>query len=125
MTDREMLELAAKAALRAGLNVRMADEFGHDGIDKIHAVILDATGQRIIAVWSPLDDDGDAFRLGVKLGLIIKTNDRLTNDGQQCSIVCKDHYSYPSGIVAHADNKEAATRRAIVIAAAEIGKAMP
>lgn len=72
------------------------------------------------APWIPLDDDGDALRLAVKLGLFLeidRPNQRASalppNDDQEFSreLFC--------------DDPCAAIRRAIVRAAAEIGKAMP
>ena len=101
MTDRELLEAAAKAA---GLLL-------HDGTH----VWMEGAGQW--ARWNPLADDGDALRLAVKLNLstdvfvdviiVVYT----TND-----IQC-DHVEEPVGT-----DPLAATRRAIVRAAAEIGR---
>ena len=105
MNDRELLELAAKAT-------------------KIH---LPADFQAEHHQWNPLADDGDALRLAVKL----KLRTRFTLDG------CNDQYDtvvaerghlfaeeqiglFESGWV---DEYEA-TRRAIVRAAAEIGRNM-
>jgi hypothetical protein len=72
-------------------------------------------------LWCPLHDDGDALRLAVKLRMLVDP------DGEQ--------YAYatatPKGqgqLMAHEKHNGdpyAATRRAIVRAAAEIGKAMP
>lgn len=78
MTDRELLELAAKAV-------------GIDNKKLNHPVNF----------WSPLTDDGDALRLAVKLRIEV------------CS----------KGMEAFGD-PYAATRRAIVRAAAEIGRSM-
>ncbi len=67
--------------------------------------------------WSPLTDDGDALRLAVKLNLLVDVSSRYGHTeagpaaGYQCEMHCGDPY--------------AATRRAIVRAAAEVGKAMP
>lgn len=87
MTDKELLELAAKAAGIAP---------GEDG------VYLRDNGW----VWAPLDADGDAFRLAVKLGIFAGPS---------------DFFLYWSVEQFGAD-LYAATRRAIVRAAAEIGK---
>ena len=56
MTDRELLELAAKAA---GIKTSLHKETDSLWID----------GPR---VWNPLTDDGDALRLAVKLGFLIE-----------------------------------------------------
>lgn len=104
MTDRELLELAAKAA---GIAVRwnehppstvMVDDFGDAGW------------------WDPLTDDGDALRLAVKLeiqagyaefsGEGVATWDRGTRNVREYG----------------PDDPYAATRRAIVRAAAAIGE---
>ena len=74
--------------------------------------------------FSPLTDDGDALRLAVKLELIVDTN---WYDSDACwladkSIVC----SFDSvEEEPHNDDPYAATRRAIVRAAAEVGRGMP
>jgi hypothetical protein len=58
--------------------------------------------------WNPLTDDGDALRLAVKCG-IFNLDDAL---------FCGDHS------IDFQDDPHAATRRAIVRAAAEIGRSM-
>ena len=104
MTDRELLELAAKAA---GIRI---NHWVYDDLDYSPAV-LEAGG-----TWHPLADDGDALRLAVKLRLSVeqwKTNEAVcynkSGDG-----VYEDYGNDPL----------AATRRAIVRAAAEIGRNM-
>jgi hypothetical protein len=98
MTDKELLELAAKAA---GIEINWFK------------------WERLTGQWNPLTDDGDALRLAVKLGLGIsiplsnKRTDVVTFSGPITSV-----------IEAHGD-PYAATRRCITRAAAEIGKAMP
>ena len=82
MTDRELLEMAAKAA-------------GYD-------INWDGIGWQ----WNPLTDDGDALRLTVKLGIDISKSQ-------------VDYWDKNS------TDPYAATRRAIVRAAAEIGKEKP
>ena len=103
MNDRELLELAAKAAgIEPGRVGTGADTDGVQG------------------KWNPLTDDGDALRLAVKLGFNI---DVWSSSG--CTIV-----SLPGGgveTVMHRTSATecdpyAATRRAIVRAAAEIGR---
>lgn len=105
--DRELLEFAAKAA---GIRLNISDGAG----DERYLWITDAvTGKN----WDPLTDDGDALRLAVKLRLEFEwwKNGVSVNrtDSQQMPI---EHVG---------DDPYAATRRAIVRAAAEIGKAMP
>jgi len=96
MTDRELLEMAAKAA-------------GVDVYCNVGTTIMRSTGVgNFIAPWNPLTDDGDALRLAVK----------LTGSG-----FCMTDLNVPM-IQAARNNEDlyAATRRAIVRAAAEIGK---
>lgn len=108
MTDRELLELAAKAA---GLKY----ETFCDGKPIIRAPY----GQPVY--WNPLTDDGDALRLAVKLGLDI------TFGIHRCQVNVTD-YDWAEDCVSveiaenGRDDPYAATRRAIVRAAAEIGK---
>ncbi len=95
MTDRELLELAAKAA---GYVVSTHSQ--KDGAFTLGG-----------KEWNPLTDDGDALRLAVKLdfmfnNLFHNAYSKLYSEGQ----LPNDPY--------------AATRRAIVRAAAEIGKGM-
>lgn len=63
MTDRELLELAAKAA--------GSDVFELDGgwVQKIGKEIDGL--ERWVGRWNPLEDDGDALRLAVKLEMQI------------------------------------------------------
>lgn len=102
MTDRELLELAARAA--------SLSEHGWMGDTYCH--VVDNTW----ATFDPLTDDGDALRLAVKLKLDVVCGDgasfaRMPN-GRSKSEPHDDGCAY------------AATRRAIVRAAAEIGKAI-
>ena len=101
MTDQELLELAAKAA-------------GIEGTWDTHAkCLVPKMGQMW---WNPLIDDGAAFRLAVRLNI------EFDNVGDSCTA-----YQYDYGIdcnEAHGDDPYAATRRAIVLVAAKIGKEM-
>ncbi len=99
MNDKELLELAAKAA---GIELTWSNPYVKVGD---FARVPD---------WNPLKDDGDALRLAVKLGFVIDTS----GDKTFCGTV---HYD---AIEHHKDDPYAATRRAIVRAAAEIGRGM-
>jgi len=103
-TDRELLELAAKAA---GLRVRTWE--GHSGA---RCAIDDG---RHGLMWMPLTDDGDALRLAVKTGepFVVRSRCVTTMGG-----LMEDFDPAVSG------DDLRATRRAIVRAAAAIGKAM-
>lgn len=106
MTDRKLLELAAKAA-----DIRVCWH-GEDNVPR-H---MDRTEPPRI-YWNPLADDGDALRLAVTLGLSLITEPFFVRV-----------YSIKDAFLAREEvlcDGFAATRRAIVRAAAEIGKAMP
>ena len=111
MSDRELLGYAAKAA---GLQVR-----GWIGNDCIYYdPITNHTGH---GDWIPLEDDGDALRLAVKLGINI-TNSAHSPIGIPFVYAQKLHYP---PCQEYGDDEYAATRRAIVRAAAAIGKEQP
>lgn len=101
MTDKELIELAAKAA-------------GYKYSKSGRYIVVDG----IPANWNPLEDDGDALRLAVKLELDIYNS---------CISVRAIHRDRDMGasVICRGSNPKmdpfAATRRAIVSAAAEIG----
>ena len=108
MTDRELLEMAAKAA-------------GYEIVGIAHKHIAQGVGEDDLlmandrggdSVWNPLTDDGDALRLAVKLNMMEEGSKPF------CELMWR--LSTETGT-----DDYAATRRAIVRAAAEIGKAMP
>jgi hypothetical protein len=101
-TDKELLELAAKAI---GLPERgwMGPAFMY---------VKDNT----FTDWDPLTDDGDALRLLVKLELLVDANGMHSR-------VCFP-FGEPLAYEVKGNDPYAATRRAIVRAAAEIGRAM-
>ena len=109
MTDRELLERAAKAT---GINIKM-DRIDAD--DKFIGFIVGARNTSQKSAWNPLADDGDALRLAVKLGFGISIP--LAN--KRTDVVCFSD-SRVSAIEEYGD-QYAATRRAIVRAAAAIG----
>lgn len=118
MNDRELLEMAAKAA---GLEI-----WKHGKTD---GGFINNRAE----AWSPLTHDGDALRLAVKLQLTI-CNEHVSAGSAYCTASgygfdC-DAPSFPE-VNSGANESEvipedyAATRRAIVLAAAQIGAAMP
>lgn len=100
MTDRELLELAAKPA---GIKYESSTNAG---------LYLGGNEDNF---WQPLNDDGDALRLAVKLRLNVEIYEDLSISSDRHDIDIKED---------HSENPLAATRRAIVRAAAEIGKGM-
>jgi len=111
MTDRELLELAAKAA---GYEYECTSHTGYPENDQ-HQV-RDSFGT--LVDWNPLTDDGDALRLAVRLGLdVFSRPAQWAECGRIGTAGCRENYSGST-------DPYAATRRAITRAAAEIGKAM-
>jgi len=114
MTDKELLELAAKAA---GIEIcGPATKFIASGVTDLDLVIRNDRGGD--SVWNPLTYDGDALRLAVKLNLSLSTG--------PCIVKCNSISGALRGNFIEEDSiyqdHYAATRRAIVRAAAEIGK---
>lgn len=117
MTDHELLKLAAIAAK---FEVKSASE-------------LSGIGQSILKVkrrypplfpdvrtWKPLDDDGDAFRLAVNLNICTLISAPVSRHAQVgAGLVGGDK---PACMEWVEKDRCAAMRRAIVRAAAEIGK---
>ena len=108
MTDRELLELAAKAA---GIKFYALSRGG--------ARYAPQPGiMQPYVYWNPLADDGDALRLAVKLKI----------DVAHTNIHAPQVHALADAKVQvweeTKDDPDAATRRAIVRAAAEIGRNM-
>jgi len=113
MNDKELLELAAKAA---GIEC----EWSNDDDDGMW--LMGERSPDNSRYWNPLTDDGDALRLAVKLELNVCYDglDAINSGG--CGVVTKDERKFfePTN-----GDPYAATRRAIVRAAASIGKDAP
>ena len=114
MTDRELLELAAKAA-------------GIVGVDDVYPIFRGASKDWDLKDWSewnPLTDDGDALRLAVKLKLRVHIRET------EVSVDIYEGGAWQGevrvGVIDSGWNADPydATRRAIVRAAAEIGRNM-
>lgn len=115
MSDRELLELVAKAA---GIE---CDGFDEDlGRDVWWLPDLSRYGP-----WGPLDDDGDALRLVAKLKLSVCYHHEDDNPAVTVMVPVGWHERFFECHEPISDDCSAATRRAIVRAAAEIGRAMP
>ena len=116
-SNKELLELAAKAAGYKVRYVEAATSFNYQGF------LIESKGKYsglfpVEKHWNPLTDDGDALRLAVKLRMrigidsipvgfvVVMSDDPLRKDTHEQ--IDNDPY--------------AATRLAIVCAAAEIGK---
>lgn len=103
-TDKELLEMAAKAA---GYDIKQGRN-----CTRMHP----AMNFYAAPLWNPLENDGDALRLAVKLKV-----DVIPSWGHYCVcvIVGGDHFEEPQ-----APDEFSSMRRAIVRAAAAIGEAL-
>ena len=106
-TDRELLELAAKA-IGEKCEQMASREFG------LYKPMLGVMQPYVR--WNPLADDGDALRLAVKL--------RLDVDVEQKAVYVSHSFQGYGAMALLGADPYAATRRAIVRAAAEIGRTM-
>ena len=108
--DRELLELAAKAA---GIEGEIKKTFGG------WPCVMRKNGH----AWQPMHDDGDALRLACDLGLRVFPIAR-TATGAACSAVGDVTGARLSEVTDASFDTRAATRRAIVRAAASIGASL-
>jgi len=108
MKNRELLKLAAKAA---GIEVEWVRNSGCFYYDNPE------TGREI---FDPLTDDGDAFRLSVMLGLDIIQHSKIKDGRLEVAVFEGENLE----LEPYGSDPYKATRRAIVRAAAEIGKSM-
>ena len=110
MKDNKLIELAARAV--GPKVVRKVECSG--GFELVEL----SCGLR----WNPLEDDGAALRLAVRLNIEFACFD----DSQKVNAGVWSEDSKPYDCMTpYNGDKQAATRRAIVRAAAEIGRAMP
>lgn len=109
--DRKLLELAAKAA---GYQIGEWFPTGcWSGEPHLEGFLLDGD------CWNPLTDDGDALRLAVKLHFDIWIWEKRRDVTVWLNNASGDHFSCDLN-----EDPYAATRRAIVRAAAAIGQSM-
>ena len=116
MNDRELLELAAKAA---GHTTRS---------DDLDVWIVEDDGSPVER-WNPLNDDAQAMRLVVKLHIALQSYKEIGNvyahTKHSLGVGTGGYHSYQAHELMTetlGDDPMAATRRAIVRAAAELGK---
>lgn len=116
-TDRELLELAAKAV---GVEIKKLTSHTPPAAIRIGGGMFD-----------PLSNDGDALHLAVKLGISI-TPYPIYNSEERHSVIAKQRRrsdtlreANPTEVIElYGDDPAAAWRRAIVRCAAEIGREM-
>lgn len=123
MTDRELLEAAAKAA---GMHANTWADIGT--LLPAKGGWVQFIGHGTAVIWNPLVDDAEAFRLAVKLRLDIDNGSPSDGNRYVCAYRCgiamvRDPVSEIEEIEDECQ-RLAATRRAIVRAAAEIGAAI-
>lgn len=112
MNDRELLELAAKAA--GYTRTQWVEDA--QGAQRFHVF----SERSMWLEWNPLSDDGDALRLAMKLNIHISLYGPET--GLNAWIIRESAESFDED---YGDDPCASVRRAIVRAAAAIGAAMP
>lgn len=115
MNDKELLEFAAKAT---GIKELYWESDGTvQNRMNVPTIPYHVHGMMTGIVWNPLTNDGEALRLAVKLSLWIGV--------QETCVTVSDNYGrVPMVDEEYISDPYAATRRAIVRIAAEIGKRM-
>lgn len=116
-TDRELLELAVKAA---GIDAEVHSELG---LGPEGLWLKGARSPDNSKYWNPLTDDGDALRLAVKAGIDIQQG-WMVSATAWVERSDTHHFSPKEAREEFGNDPYAATRRAIVRAAAAIGEAM-
>ena len=109
MNDKELLGFAAKACQWA---------FEDDDDEGLSLVVWGDDNVPMFQ-WNPITDDGDALRLAVMLRIPIQHGGPCVSAYAGQSVMAKQFTER------HEKDPYAATRRAIVRAAAAIGEAMP
>lgn len=122
MGDRKLHELAAKAA---GYPWRGWTSYGNGPVAMLEEDISKQEPRLVCpSPWRPLIDDGDAMRLAVKLGMSIEVHYDESQPKPWLRVVFAGGRWEHAMVEEYARDPYAATRRAILRAAAEIGKAM-
>ena len=110
MTDRELLELAATA-------ISMTDrKYYDDGAGDVGMV------RPCGDLWNPLEDDGDALRLASCLRMVVSIH--CATAMAQYYVVEEENVRTFKEDIPSIEHPHSATRRAIVRAAADIGRSM-
>lgn len=117
MNDKELLELAAKAAGIQICNTWLSDE----GRAWSSIWAKDFNGAPTTKLWNPLGNDGDAFRLSVVLQISVMSN-IIRYEASTIALTLAGIFIKECMLSKSAD---VAARRAIVRAAAELGRLKP
>jgi len=125
MNDRELLEMAAKAAGIAGEWTDCYDGDYYSEYNGMCGLIVDKPNANTV-VWNPWIDDGDCARMEAVLNINVKWFDAMkcANAWVEDSCLHPDEATAYENYPDHAGNKQAARRMASLRVAAEIGKAM-
>jgi hypothetical protein len=118
MTDRELLELAAKAA-GIKYDPKLSEPHENGTWWGLWLKYDREPHEFDRRNWNPLTDDGDAFRMMTDLRMAVQVRREFTIASAR-----GPHGIRPEVMWNNADGKAEAARRAIVMCAAEIGKAM-
>jgi hypothetical protein len=118
MSDRKLLELAAKAI--GAKRTREEESNGYFQVHHWHEGYEDDW-----EYWNPLTQDGDAFELAVKMKFTVGHDMDFPTGPIAWIRQTGDFGGKYEWAERHEDNAQVATRRAIVTATANIGKAMP
>ena len=120
-TDRELLELAAKACSYE-LDWGEVYKIGNEEFDCSDMPYVKSNSpDEAPYYWNPLTDDGDALRLAVKLNLDFYQGDD-NGPAAYAGYFVGTRQKFATAL--HNSDTYAATRRAIVLAAAAVGKVM-
>lgn len=111
MTDRELLELAAKAAGYPNAKFQNMEGWG----ETRYGLTCGMWDDSMDDYWNPLESSADAIKLSIDLRIDIK------HYGDH--VICWSGDFFGTGKVPYGDDPLAATRRAIVLAAVEIERA--
>ena len=111
MTEREVLELAAKAMGQKVVN------WAHDGSAELHPRGGDW--------WNPLHNDADAFRLIVRFGMQIHPGYVSCHVGHAAGSIQQPYPFVDGAENPNVDAAAAALRAAVTSVAALIGQSMP
>lgn len=117
-SDRELLELAAKA-----LGYDTSHPMNRERLSlnpPVNALWVSKGGELVHTAWDPLEDDGLALRLAVKLGLDVEMHGCNTVHPYACAFDCERNIA--EEVQPDDGDPDAATRRAIVRAAAAIAE---
>lgn len=114
-TDKELLELAAKAAGIDLTGYNWFDTPFYTGFERRN--LCEGGFDLPVSSWNPLTEDGDALRLAVKLEMDVT---HYQNSVEVKAWIAGEYYDFISEEVSYC--RISATRRAIVRAAAAIGE---